>query len=267
MGDGFYRSIVGLAGVTLAGRRVRIITSGSEHIPLVGGAVLASNHIGFLDFVFVGAAAKERGRLVRFMCKKEVFDNPVGGPVMRGMGHIPVDRAAGSASYAQSLRELRGGELVGLFPEGTISRSYEPMPFKTGATAMAAAAGVPLLPVAIWGSQRVWTKAGHRFAPTEAVPLMVSIGAPHGVRATRQPRRGHRTRTRSGHVAGSWLAGQLSRYSATWRRVVAAGTPWRLGAHRRSRPRALRPRRRPASPPIKARRMATSPRIPRRTAN
>lgn len=178
MGDGFYRSVVGVAGATLAARRVAVHTTGVDHIPLVGGAVLASNHIGFLDFVFVGAAAKERDRLVRFMCKKEVFDNPIGGPVMRGMGHIPVDRSAGGASYAQALRELRAGELVGLFPEGTISRSFEPMAFKSGATAMAAAAGVPLLPVAIWGSQRVWTKSGHRFAPTDHVPLMVAIGEP-----------------------------------------------------------------------------------------
>jgi 1-acyl-sn-glycerol-3-phosphate acyltransferase len=178
VGDGFYRSVVGLAGATLAGRRVQLHISGAHRIPAEGGAVLAANHIGFLDFVFVGAAAKERGRLVRFMCKKEVFDNPVGGPVMRGMRHIPVDRAAGSSSYAHALRDLRGGELVGLFPESTISRSFEPIAFKTGATAMAAAAGVPLLPVAIWGSQRVWTKSERKFLPTEAVPLYVAIGEP-----------------------------------------------------------------------------------------
>lgn len=178
MGDGFYRSVVGLAGATLAGRRVHLHVSGAHRIPAEGGAVLAANHIGFLDFVFVGAAAKQRGRLVRFMCKKEVFDNPVGGPVMRGMGHIPVDRSAGSSSYAHALRSLRAGELVGLFPEGTISRSFEPMAFKTGATAMAAAAGVPLLPVAIWGSQRVWTKSEFRPLPSEAVPLYVAVGEP-----------------------------------------------------------------------------------------
>jgi 1-acyl-sn-glycerol-3-phosphate acyltransferase len=94
------------------------------------------------------------------------------------MQHIPVDRSSGGASYAHALRSLRAGDLVGLFPESTISRSFEPMEFKTGATAMAAAAGVPLLPVAIWGSQRVWTKAHRSLAPTERIPIMVAIGDP-----------------------------------------------------------------------------------------
>jgi 1-acyl-sn-glycerol-3-phosphate acyltransferase len=178
VGDGFYRSVVGAAGATLAGRRVQLHITGAHRIPADGGAVLAANHIGFLDFVFVGAAAKERDRLVRFMCKKEVFDNPIGGPVMRGMAHIPVDRSAGSSSYAHALRELRAGELVGLFPEATISRSFEPIDFKPGATAMAAAAGVPLIPVGIWGSQRVWTKSVFRPLPTESVPVFVAVGEP-----------------------------------------------------------------------------------------
>jgi 1-acyl-sn-glycerol-3-phosphate acyltransferase len=178
VGDRFYRSIVGGARGALAGLRLDVQTTGAQHIPSEGGAVLAANHLGFFDFIFVGAAARERGRLVRFMCKKEVFDHPVMGPAMRGMGHIPVDRESGGASYAEALRNLRAGELVGLFPEATISRSFEPMKFKTGATAMAAAAGVPLLPVGIWGSQRAWTKAGHHFLPTERIPIRVAIGEP-----------------------------------------------------------------------------------------
>ena len=178
MGDGFYRGVIGGARGALAALRLDVRPSGVHRIPAEGGAVLASNHIGYLDFVFVGAAARERGRLVRFMCKKEIFDHPVGGPVMRGMSHIPVDRDAGGSSYAHALRSLRGGDLVGLFPESTISRSFEPMEFKTGATAMAAAAGVPLLPVAIWGSQRAWTKAHRSLAPTERIPIMVAIGDP-----------------------------------------------------------------------------------------
>jgi 1-acyl-sn-glycerol-3-phosphate acyltransferase len=178
VGDGFYRGIVVAAQGMLAGLRVQVVVHGADRIPADGGAVIASNHIGYFDFIFIGAAAKERGRLVRFMCKKEVFDHPVGGPVMRGMRHIPVDRGSGSGSFAQALRDLRSGEIVGLFPEATISRSFEPMAFKPGATALAGAAGVPLLPAAIWGSQRVWTKAGRHLTPTRAVPVHVLIGEP-----------------------------------------------------------------------------------------
>jgi 1-acyl-sn-glycerol-3-phosphate acyltransferase len=226
MGERFYRSVIGGARAALTGLRLDVRTSGAEHIPLEGGAVLAANHIGFLDFVFVGAAAKERGRLVRFMCKKEVFDTAVGGPVMRGMGHIPVDRAAGGASYAQALRALRGGELVGLFPEGTISRSFEPMEFKSGATAMAAAAGVPLLPVAIWGSQRAWTKARRSLAPTERIPVLVAVGEPIPVE-----RRGdHEAATEALRQSVTALVHQLQeRYPVAPRRGDDWWQPARLG--------------------------------------
>jgi 1-acyl-sn-glycerol-3-phosphate acyltransferase len=175
--DRVYPPIIQLTRATFATLRIDVSCSGIEHIPEVDGAVLAANHTGFLDFTFVGAAARERGRLVRFMCKAEVFKHPVAGPLMRGMHHIPVDRAAGSASFAESLRMLKSGELVGIFPEGTISRSFEPLEFRPGATALAAAAGVPVLPVAIWGSQQVLTKAGRK--PLLAkVPVHVHIGAP-----------------------------------------------------------------------------------------
>src|SRR5918992_342073 len=87
-----YRPVIALALGIFKGMSWRIRTFGEENIPATGSAVLASNHVGYLDFVFVGAAARERGRLVRFMAKKEVFDHRIAGPLMRGMKHIPVDR-------------------------------------------------------------------------------------------------------------------------------------------------------------------------------
>ena len=82
---------------------------GDENIPRKGGAILAINHVGYLDFALVGTAALPVNRYVRFMAKKEIFDNKLAGPLMRGMHHISVDRANGSASFGAALRALRAG--------------------------------------------------------------------------------------------------------------------------------------------------------------
>ncbi len=103
---------------------LRIRVDGAQHVPASGGAVIACNHVSYLDFIFCGLGTQPSGRLVRFMAKKEVFDHRASGPLMRGMRHIPVDRAAGLGSYRQALAALRAGEVVGVFPEATISRSF-----------------------------------------------------------------------------------------------------------------------------------------------
>lgn len=154
-----YRPVIGFALGLMKTMRWRVNASGVEHIPLNGPAVIATNHVGYLDFVFVGAAARERKRLVRFLAKAEVFDHKIAGPLMRGMKHIPVDRF-GRASQAidDSVDALRRGEIIGMFPESTISRSFVPAAGKTGAARMAMGAGAPLIPGAVWGSQRILTK-------------------------------------------------------------------------------------------------------------
>lgn len=176
--DRAYGPIITFTRFGFMSLRLKLMITGSEHIPATGGAVLAANHTGYMDFTFIGAAARERGRLVRFLCKKEIFDHPLGGPVMRSMHHVSVDREAGTASFSQSLRLLKAGELIGIFPEGTVSRSFEPIEFQSGATALAAASNVPLLPIAIWGSQRVWTKARKPAFPRHRTPIMVAVGEP-----------------------------------------------------------------------------------------
>ena len=137
---------------------LRITIEGVENVPTRGGAVLASNHVGYLDFTFVGWGVRPRGRLVRFMAKEAVFRHRVSGPLMRGMHHIAVDRAAGSQAFRDAMTMLKAGEVVGIFPEATISRSFELKDFKAGAVRMAQAAGVPLIPTVVWGSQRIYTK-------------------------------------------------------------------------------------------------------------
>ena len=157
---------------------LRFDFKGVHHIPPDGGAILSINHVGYLDFALTGTAALPTGRYVRFMAKKEVFDNKLAGPLMRGMHHICVDRSSGSASFVAALRALRSGEIVGIFPEGTISVSFEIKELKSGAVRLAMAAGVPVIPTIVWGSQRIWTKKVKRNLSREKFPITVAFGEP-----------------------------------------------------------------------------------------
>lgn len=155
----------------------RFTWSGADNVPRKGGVMLAVNHIGYVDFIYGGLAANPAGRKVRFMAKREIFDNTVGGPVMRSMHHIEVDRGDGVASYEQAVRYLRDGEAVGIFPEATISRAFVLKEFKTGAVRIAAAAGVPLVPVVLWGTQRMMTK-DHPKDFSRGKTIAITVGQP-----------------------------------------------------------------------------------------
>jgi 1-acyl-sn-glycerol-3-phosphate acyltransferase len=98
---------------------IRFQMRGTENVPRTGVAVLAFNHVSYVDFVFGGFAAQPSKRLVRFMAKKEIFDHRYAGPLMRSLHHIPVDRSDGMPSYERALEYLAAGEIVGLFPEAT----------------------------------------------------------------------------------------------------------------------------------------------------
>jgi 1-acyl-sn-glycerol-3-phosphate acyltransferase len=157
---------------------LRFISAGVENIPREGGAILAMNHIGYLDFALIGTCALPVKRYVRFMAKKELFDNKIAGPLLRGMHHISVDRSSGSASFVAALRALKSGEIIGIFPEGTISVSFELKEFKSGAVRLAMGAGVPVIPAVVWGSQRIWTKKVKRDLKRNKYPISVSFGEP-----------------------------------------------------------------------------------------
>lgn len=173
-----YRPVIALARAAFRGLDVRFDLAGAGHVPTAGGAVLACNHVSYLDFLFCGMAALPSRRLVRFMAKKSVFDHRVSGPLMRGMRHIPVDRAAGSSSFAEAERALAGGEVVGVFPEATISRSFELKAFKSGAARLAAATATPLVPMVAWGGQRLWTKDRPRTLGRRHTPVVLRVGEP-----------------------------------------------------------------------------------------
>ncbi|MBL0746619.1 lysophospholipid acyltransferase family protein [Nocardioides baculatus] len=151
--------------------------SGTEHVPREGGVLLAFNHISYVDFIYGGFAAHPSRRLVRFMSKRELFDHRWVGPLMRSLHHIEVDRGEGIASYHTAVDYLRNGEAVGIFPEATISRSMELKEFKSGAVRIAAEAGVPLVPVILWGTQRMMTK-GHPRDFSRGKTIAIRVGEP-----------------------------------------------------------------------------------------
>ena len=162
-------------GFRALGQDIRI--TGAHHVPRSGGVLLACNHIGYVDFVYGGLAANPSGRKVRFMAKRELFDHRLAGPLMRSLHHIEVDRADGEASLRTAVGYLKAGEAVGIFPEATISRALELKELKTGAVRIAAEAGVPLVPVILWGTQRMMTKDHPRdFSRGKTITL--SIGTP-----------------------------------------------------------------------------------------
>ncbi|MGY1616479.1 lysophospholipid acyltransferase family protein [Geodermatophilus sp. SYSU D00691] len=172
-----YRFVVRLALVVFRLFGFRFDVRGSEHVPTTGGAIICSNHVSFFDFTFLGLAALPRHRLVRFMAKAAVFSHWFAGPFMRAMRHIPVDRKAGAAAFESAVRALKDGEVVGVFPEATISRSFTVKELKAGVARMAVDAGVPVIPAAVWGGQRIATK-GHKVVLRRGVPVTVVLGEP-----------------------------------------------------------------------------------------
>ncbi len=169
---------------------LRVETIGAENLPTTGAAVLACNHIGFFDYSFIGVAAYRRHRKVRFLVRRGMFDSPVFGRALRAMRHVPVDRAAGSQAYRAARQLLDAGELVGVFPEGTISRSFTLKPFRAGAAGLAVGKGVPIIPMAIWGAQRLAT-VDRRRTLRRGIPVTLWISEPvrpntHGSRPGQQ---------------------------------------------------------------------------------
>lgn len=173
-----YRGIVEVAKAVTVAQGLKMHTSGEENIPTTGGAVLAINHTGYMDFVLGGFLPRERGRLVRYLAKSGIFQQPAVGWLMRMMGHIPVDRIDGKASFNAAVEAARAGEIVGIFPEGTISRSFEIKNMRTGAVRIAQEAGVPIIPTVLFGSQRLWTKNGRRHLGRSHIPIYISALEP-----------------------------------------------------------------------------------------
>lgn len=177
MRDITYPPIIVTAKVGFKALGLKFLMHGTENVPTSGGALLAFNHISYVDFILGGFSTQPSKRLVRFMAKRELFDHKLAGPLMRSLHHINVDRADGIGSYNEGVRYLRDGEIVGIFPEATISRSFEIKEIKSGATRIAAEAGVPLIPVILWGTQRMYTK-DHPRDLSRGKTIGISVGVP-----------------------------------------------------------------------------------------
>jgi 1-acyl-sn-glycerol-3-phosphate acyltransferase len=175
-----YGTVIQLARLVWRVQGLKFTVTGVENLPRTGGAVVAINHTSYFDFTFAGLPAYKQhlGRKVRFMAKKEVFDSKVTGPIMRSLRHIEVDRDSGAGSFELACQALKEGELVGVYPEATISRSFEIKEFKSGAARLAIAADVPIVPHIVWGAQRIWTKGHPRKMWRPKVPISVAVGEP-----------------------------------------------------------------------------------------
>lgn len=178
--ESFYRFVVAASRLLFAALGLRIEVYGRENIPTTGPAVLAANHTSFLDFQIVALPAVQRGRLVRFLGKESVFRSRLGGILMRGMRHIPVDRAYGAMAARQVLEALKGGDVVAIYPEATIGRSFfvkDREHLRRGAAYLALSTGAPLVPVVHFGIHRVWTTE-RRWSLRRGRAVSIMVGKP-----------------------------------------------------------------------------------------
>lgn len=153
---------------------------GVDNIPTKGGGVVASNHRSYVDPLVVALAVAKSGRPARFLSKKEVTDAPVVGSIVKTLGAIRVDREGdSSASTKQALTALRAGELIAVFPQGTIPRGelfFEPtLQGRYGAVRLALETGQPLIPLGLWGTEKAWPR-------NKKTPYLLNVAKPPTIR-------------------------------------------------------------------------------------
>jgi len=154
----------------------RFDIAGVEHIPATGPAIVVGNHRSYFDPMAMAVALAKRGRPVRFLGKKEVFDAPIVGQLAKAMGGIRVERGTGSDEpLAAAALALEAGELVAMMPQGTIPRGpafFDPvLKGRWGAARLAAMTGAPVIPIGLWGTERVWPRS-------ERLPDLLALGHP-----------------------------------------------------------------------------------------
>ncbi len=152
-----YRAAVALGRTGMRALGMQVTGTGAEHVPTEGPVLLAATHVSYPDFVFVQDAARSSGRFIRFMTRHDVWHVPGVARAMTAMRHVPVDREAPAGAYVVARGLLRGGEAVGAFPEAGISYSYTVRSLMRGVASLARETGAAVVPVAVWGSQRVWS--------------------------------------------------------------------------------------------------------------
>jgi 1-acyl-sn-glycerol-3-phosphate acyltransferase len=177
MAEPVFRTLEGVAKIAVAAAGTKITYHDLDNIPEHGGAVAAINHTSYIDWLPAALAAHYRHRRMRFMIKEEMQRVKIIRCLIEHTGTIPVNRSAGAQAYAIAVERLKGGELVGVYPEATISRSFELKEFKSGAARMAREANVPIVPIIVWGAQRIWTKDHPKYLGRSKIPMTVRVGA------------------------------------------------------------------------------------------
>ena len=168
----------------------RFEITGVEHIPATGPAILCGNHRSYFDVVAMALAIAKTGRTVRFLGKKEVFDAPIIGQLATAMGGIRVERGTGSNEPLQAAAEaLAAGDIVAIMPQGTIPRGiafFDPaLKGRWGAARLAAMSNAPVIPVGLWGTERVWPRNSRLPNVLNVVDppvVTVNVGAPVDMR-------------------------------------------------------------------------------------
>lgn len=153
---------------------------GLDQVPSEGPVLIAANHISYFDPLAHGYFIEKAGRRPRFLAKSELYRNPIVRTVLRGASQIPVRRGSGEHAPVESaLAALRAGEVVMVYPESTVTKNedFSPMEAKTGIARLSLAGRVPVLPVAVWGSQHVWQRDGRR-SLRFGRPIWVKAGTP-----------------------------------------------------------------------------------------
>lgn len=149
---------------------------GAHHLPKHGGIIVASNHISNFDPLIIGTAIPRR---IHFMAKEELFRNPILSAVIQWLGAFPVKRgAADRTAIRTAMALLDGGKVVGLFPEGTRSRTGELGKAEPGLAMIAARTGSVIVPAAIIGANRVFCKGSllPQFRVVFGQPISVEKG-------------------------------------------------------------------------------------------
>ena len=167
----WYRFVQNLCA-TLAVVILRWRATGQHNMPESGGVLLVCNHLSFLDVFLLGIPLR---RPLNYVARSTLFV-PVVGPFIRSVGGFPIQREGmGASGMKETLRRLRAGGIVTLFPEGTRSPDGQLGPLKAGIAVLVARAGVPLVPAGLAGTFEVWPRS--RFFPV-LHPIRIHYGRP-----------------------------------------------------------------------------------------